>query len=122
MGAIGNISDIIGGIGNQIGNNPPGQASNTPALTNSPPAGGQGSIATDAKKTPPHYNVVSVMLALGLELLMLGIATGVANTSEEVGKIILVLMIGFLILFMMYHAMIVQTIPNLFGLLQQGKL
>jgi sorbitol-specific phosphotransferase system component IIC len=62
-----------------------------------------------------------VVLGLGLEFVMLGIATGVASISDEVGGIMVVFMVGLLLLWLMYHVAITNAIPNLFKIAQGGK-
>jgi di/tricarboxylate transporter len=57
------------------------------------------------------------ILGLGLELAMLGVATGVASISDDVGNIMLVFMIGLFLLFMMHHTAFTSAIPNLFAML-----
>lgn len=63
----------------------------------------------------------TVMLGLGLELFMLGIAAGVASISDEVGNIMVVFMVGLLLLWLMYHVAITNAIPNLFKMVQGGQ-
>ena len=55
----------------------------------------------------------NVILGIGLELFMLGVATGVASINDEVGSIVLVFMIGLLILWLMYHVAVTNALPNL---------
>lgn len=66
-----------------------------------------------------QYDVATTVLAVGAELLMLGIAAGVANTSDEVGTIIVVFMVGLLLIFIMTHTALTKAIPNIFANLPQ---
>jgi len=61
------------------------------------------------------------MLGLGLEGLMLGLATGLASISPEVGNIMVTFVVGLLILWLMYHVAITNAIPNLFAIAQGKK-
>ncbi len=54
-------------------------------------------------------------LGLGAELLILGLATGVAGISDETGSIMLTFMIGLLLLWLIYHVKITNAIPTLLG-------
>lgn len=63
----------------------------------------------------------NVILGIGLEFFMLGLATGVASISDDVGNIMVVFMVGLLILWLMYHVAITNAIPNLFKIAQGGK-
>lgn len=63
-------------------------------------------------------SITDVYLGVGIELLMLGIATGIASISDEIGNIILVFMIGLVVLWIMYHAKVTKTIPLIFTYLQ----
>lgn len=56
------------------------------------------------------------ILALGLELAMLGVATGVASISDDVGNIMVTFMAGLLILFLIHHTAFTKAIPNLFAM------
>jgi hypothetical protein len=62
--------------------------------------------------TNPQF--ATIVLGLGAELLVLGIATGVASMNDEVGTLMLVLMSGFLLLFVMTHTQLIAAIPNVF--------
>jgi di/tricarboxylate transporter len=64
-----------------------------------------------------NASVSTSILGIGLELAMLGVATGVAATSDEVGNIMVVFMIGLFLLFMMHHTAFTSAIPNLFAML-----
>jgi hypothetical protein len=55
----------------------------------------------------------TVILGLGAELLMLGIATGVASLDDEVGTMMLVFMGGLLLIWIIHHTAITNAIPNL---------
>lgn len=59
-------------------------------------------------------------LGLGVELLMLGLATGVASISDEVGTMMVVFMVGLLLLWLMYHTSVTNAIPNLLSLANKG--
>lgn len=63
-------------------------------------------------------NAGDVILGIGAEFLLLGIATGVASINDDVGNIMVVFMIGLLLLWLMYHVAITNAIPNLFKLAQ----
>jgi hypothetical protein len=65
----------------------------------------------------PDSRASAAILGLGLELAMLGIATGIASTNDEVGNIMLVFMVGLFLLFMMHHTAFTKAIPNLFSML-----
>lgn len=56
----------------------------------------------------------NTFLGLGLELAMLGIATGVASVSDEVGSIMVVFMAGLVLLWLMYHTAVTSAVPKLF--------
>lgn len=58
-------------------------------------------------------NTGDVVLGLSVELLVLGLAVGVAGVSDDVGSIMVVFMIGVLIAWMMAHASVLRAIPNL---------
>ena len=60
----------------------------------------------------------SALLGLGAELLILGLATGVAGISEETGSVMLAFMGGLLILWLMHHIAITNAIPALLSNLQ----
>jgi hypothetical protein len=64
-----------------------------------------------------QYDAATTILALGAEALMLGIAAGLANTSDEVGTILVIFMSGLLLIFIMTHIAITQAIPNIFAML-----
>lgn len=66
-------------------------------------------------------NAGDVMLGLGLELFMLGVATGVASISPEVGNIMVTFVVGLLIIWLMYHVAFTNSIPNLFAIAQGKK-
>lgn len=70
-----------------------------------------------ANNTAAVGNVTTSILGVGLELLFLGVAAGVANTSDEVGNILLVFMIGILMIWLFHHTAITNAIPNLFNML-----
>lgn len=70
-------------------------------------------MATASKET-------NAFLGLGMELLMLGIAAGVAGISDEVGSIMVVFMAGLVLLWLIYHAKITQTIPGIFQYLHKS--
>lgn len=54
-------------------------------------------------------------LGLGAELLILGLATGVAGLSDDVGMIMVTFMIGLLLLWLIYHTRITNAIPTFLG-------
>ena len=62
----------------------------------------------------------SAILGIGAELLMLGIATGIASINDDVGTIMLIFMIGLLLLWLMHHYAITNAIPNIFKLANKG--
>jgi hypothetical protein len=59
-----------------------------------------------------------VVLGLGVELLMLGIATGVAGVSDETGTMMVVFMLGLLLVWLIYHQTATRALPNLMKYLQ----
>jgi hypothetical protein len=61
-------------------------------------------------------NASTPILAVGLELAMLGVAAGVASIGDEVGNIMLTFMVGLLILFLIHHTAFTKAIPNLFAM------
>jgi hypothetical protein len=54
-------------------------------------------------------------LGLGAELVILGLATGIAGLSDDVGTIMLTFMIGLLMLWLIYHVKITNAIPVFLG-------
>jgi hypothetical protein len=71
----------------------------------------------------PNSNIVpgtgDVFLGLGVELLMVGIATGVASISDDVGTIMVVFMAGLFLIWLMNHVAFTNTIPGIFNYLQK---
>lgn len=61
----------------------------------------------------------NAFLGLGMELLMLGIATGVASISDDIGSIMVVFMAGLFLLWLMHHAKVTGAIPGIFQYLQK---
>jgi hypothetical protein len=80
-----------------------GQSTSLWTRLSKPGAGSTGSASTP-------------ILAVGLELAMLGVAAGVASISEEVGNIMLTFMVGLPILFLIHHTAFTKAIPNLFAM------
>lgn len=58
-------------------------------------------------------NTGDVILGVSVELLVLGLAVGVAGVSDDVGSIMVVFMVGVLIAWMMAHVSILRAVPNL---------
>ena len=61
----------------------------------------------------------NAFLGLGMELLMLGIATGVASISDDVGSIMVAFMAGLFLLWLMHHTKVTGAIPGIFQYLQK---
>lgn len=70
-----------------------------------------------AAKTTKAATPANAFLGLGGEFLMLGIATGVASISDETGTMMMVFVLGFLLMWVMYHTKVTNAIPNI---LSQG--
>jgi hypothetical protein len=64
-----------------------------------------------------NATVTTSILGVGLELAMLGVATGVASISDDVGNIMVVFMVGLFLMFMIHHSAFTKAIPNLFSML-----
>jgi hypothetical protein len=60
-----------------------------------------------------------IMLGLGVEFLMLGLATGVASISDDIGSMMVVFMAGLMLVWLMYHTTTTNALPNLMKYLQQ---
>lgn len=57
-----------------------------------------------------------ILLTVGAEMFMVGLAAGLASINDEIGNIMVVFMVGLLIIWLMYHVAFTNAIPNLFKL------
>lgn len=61
------------------------------------------------------------ILGVGLELAILGVATGIAAASDETGTIMITFMGGLMLLFLIHHTAFTKAIPNLLAMANTGK-
>lgn len=66
-------------------------------------------------ETPGH-----VILTVGIEIIGVGLMAAVAGTNDQLGSVIVLLMVGFFILFLVNNPIIGTSLSNLFKGIQKA--